>query len=205
MVYELTSKISKCRNELMGIAILEVMLWHLQESAGVRNQLLQVFTKLIYTPGFFFLSGFGLFYSLSGNSNILSFYRKRIFRLYLPYLIISTPFILYIGILKGKIIVDLLMDISTLNFWIRGNYLGVWYIAVSLVLYFIAPILYRIMFRIQDKSYLLAWLTVLGFAFFLYIPFDLPHISQGGLLVLIYFLSGCLLQHFQKRKDPLLL
>ena len=83
--------ISKYRSELMGLAILGVMCGHYMNHT-YQNNLLFSIARIIHTPGFLFLSGFGLYYSFVNNSNLGSFYLKRLKRLYLPFLLISTLF-----------------------------------------------------------------------------------------------------------------
>ncbi len=83
--------ISKYRSELMGLAILGVMCGHFMNHT-YQNNLLFSIARIIHTPGFLFLSGFGLYYSFVNNSNLGSFYLKRLKRLYFPFLLISTPF-----------------------------------------------------------------------------------------------------------------
>lgn len=201
MVEKLALMISRYRSELMGIAILEVMLWHLQESVGLRIPLLEFATKLIYTPGFFFLSGFGLFYSLSANGNVVEFYKKRMKRLYLPYLIISSPFIIYIGILKGSSPIDILLEVSSISFWIKGNYLGVWYIAVTMLLYLITPLLYHVMFKAHKSSYVLAWVTIIVFSILsLYSSYFIPPYIRAWTARAYLFPLGMLVAAYSKEK-----
>lgn len=126
----------------MGFAILGVMLGHLIQFK-IHISILSDIIKLIHTYGFIFLSGFGLFFSYNKNPNRISFYKKRLFRLYLPFVFIALPFfILYI--LMGKDSVNnLFFHLSTITFWIKGNYYAMWYIALSVFLYMLFPLIYR--------------------------------------------------------------
>lgn len=78
------SLITKYRNMLMGIGILGVMFAHCLEwgnVSGVIALIFKPFNGLVFTEGFLFLSGFGLYYSFSKNDELKGFYRKRVNRL----------------------------------------------------------------------------------------------------------------------------
>lgn len=142
------SVFSKYRTELMGIAILNVMALHaLSWTQAIEHPnmvvlALNTFGRLIFTEGFLFFSGLGIYYSLTNNSNIRDFYERRMKRLMVPYIIIASPFFLYQWV-SGKFEIDiLLLKLSSLFFWIQGND-GMWYISLSLVLYMFSPLIYK--------------------------------------------------------------
>lgn len=67
------ANISKYRSELMGYAILGVLIGHIIVFGEVHNcdfiSVATWFSSLIHTPGFLFLSGFGVFYSMNKDNN----------------------------------------------------------------------------------------------------------------------------------------
>ncbi len=74
--------ISKYRQELMGIGIVGVLLSHLVTVGGFDTnymlvKFLLLFKQLVYTQGFLFLSGFGLYFSLSKNSDFFHILREE--------------------------------------------------------------------------------------------------------------------------------
>lgn len=158
--------ISKYRSELMGYAILGVMVSHFIQYTGVNAPYILVASRLIYTQGLFFLSGFGLCCSLAKDNDVYSFYKKRIRRLVIPYLLISWPFILAMNICLDEGGVEFLSKLTTTSFWINGNYYGVWYIAVSLVLYFFTPCFYNYAFN-GKKGIVISKFLLLFVAFIL--------------------------------------
>ena len=79
--------ISKYREELMGYAIFGVLVSHLLMWLDIKIPGVNMVLRLIYTQGFLFLSGFGLYYSLSKSSEILPFYKRRVKRLYIPFVL----------------------------------------------------------------------------------------------------------------------
>ena len=92
------SVLSRFRQELMGIAILGVCLLHAFDWAGIGDSVISKaispFARIAFTEGFLFLSGFGLYYSFSKNSDLRQFYLKRVNRVLLPYMIMGLPFFL---------------------------------------------------------------------------------------------------------------
>lgn len=142
------SLFGKYRAELMGIAILNVLLlhsntWSKINSCGWAITILNVFGRLILTEGFLFLSGFGLYYSLYKNYDLRQFFTKRIQRLIIPYWLMSLPFFAT-WFITGKIGVGgLLLRLSTLQFWFNKNAEGMWYISISVLLYIFTPLIFK--------------------------------------------------------------
>lgn len=135
--------ISKFRGELMGCAIIGVFIGHIVVFGRLQYNMslgiLMWLASLIHTSGFLFLSGFGLYYSMNKDFNWLSFYKRRFIRFMLPFLIVAVPYFLIVTINKHESIWYYLRCISTIEFWVNGNYHGMWYIAISLFLYAIFP------------------------------------------------------------------
>ena len=153
------SLLSKYRSALMGLAILGVLIGHIYDLGGadktnpVYNLLYWLFT-LIHVNGFLFLSGFGIFYSLKGNSSTKVFYTKRIYRIVIPYLLLAVPYFLLFTVAKHESMGFFFRCITTAEFWVNGNFHGMWYIALSLVLYLITPPIY---YFISKNSLTMFW------------------------------------------------
>lgn len=135
--------ISKCRNLLMGYAILGVLVGHILVFGDVESSsfinVLSWLSGLVHTAGFLFLSGFGVFYSLHKKGSAWDFYKRRVERFMLPILLLALPFYILVCYVNGYGLLQYLSYISTAEFWLHGNYHGMWYIAVSLLLYVITP------------------------------------------------------------------
>ena len=144
------ANISKYRTEIMGWAILGVMLAHVKTICEfpdtLINKILGVLCYSVFTGGFLLLSGLGLYNSMHYDNNIKRFYRKRLQRLLVPYWIISIPYFIYTDMVVGENVSSFLGHVSTLSFWLHGNYSGMWYVSVSVVLYAIFPLYYRCIF-----------------------------------------------------------
>lgn len=170
---------SKYRGELMGIAILGVCLLHAFKWAGIGDSLIAhavgPLARIAFTDGFLFLSGFGLYYSFRKNGDLRKFYIKRINRVLLPYMIMGLPFFL-LGLITGDISVSaFLLKLTSLYFWFWGND-GMWYISVSLALYFIFPVVYKLLF-VQQKELIVVARTLLIIATCVFVCFALYYFA----------------------------
>lgn len=155
-----TSDISKYRQTLMGVAILGVIATHWcgfqSITSGAVYTIFYIIGKLVFTEGLLFLSGFGLYYSFFKNPSKRMFYQKRLRRLYLPFLILSLPlYSFYLFFAEDYDVTVFLEQITTVYFWIHGNYYGMWYVALSIVLYLLFPFLYRYLFNDNCKDYVI--------------------------------------------------
>ena len=143
---DIFKQIGKYRGELMGIAILGVLLCHFAISTYYIPGMFFI-AGLVYTQGFLFLSGYGLYYSFKNcNYNIQTFYKKRLLRLYIPFVIMSLPFYIPLCYKLGDGFWFVIRSITTLSFWVGDNWFSMWYIAVSLVLYLLYPLIHKLMF-----------------------------------------------------------
>lgn len=128
----------------MGIATLGVLCVH-SESVVV---LPKVISKLFSYGGigvyiFVFLSAIGLYYSLSsheGEYKKTEFYKRRIQRVFIPYLMIAATWygIKYLFIQHD--VAWFFYELSTASFWIGHH--GAWYVAMLVPVYIIFPFFY---------------------------------------------------------------
>ena len=132
-------KISKYRSELMGFAIIIVMLFHVPLSRldpffGLRRM------GNLGVDIFFFLSGIGLWYSWAKQQDWRRFYLNRALRIYPAWLIVAGYF--YISRFHGTTTasyVDLAGDIIVnWDFWLHDE-LTFWYVPATMMLYLFAP------------------------------------------------------------------
>ena len=146
-------EISCYRKELFGIAILSIIGLHYLEGVSAdfsHSYIMYIFSKIYFgsigsvgVDIFLFLSGYGIYYSLSHEQNIFSFYEKRVKRVVLPYFIFGILFWVLEDIIMLRVSVgEFLLDFSTISFWTRGNRMY-WYISLICLLYLISPFLYR--------------------------------------------------------------
>ena len=144
--------ISTYRSELMGWSILWIMMLHF-----TFNQIAPLgFIAQYGFAGvdiFLFVSGFGLFYSLDKDDNLVRFYRKRLLRLFPTYYFFG--FITNI-LLTHDDILTFLFRYSTIGFWIGREY-AEWFIPSIVLLYFLAPFIKKI---IDKKWFVLICATI---------------------------------------------
>lgn len=154
------SLISKYRQELMGIATILILVCH---SVGNNVYIPFPLNKLfaLGTCGvdiFFFLSGFGLYYSLQKKKSILQWYKKRYIRILVPYLIISIIGFVDYCINQPYDFGEYLFRLSLLSFWTDHNV--AWFLAVIIPFYAITPFLYQILFSHKHTVLVALGITV---------------------------------------------
>ena len=141
--------LSKYRSELMAVAILWIMTFHVVELK--HNQLPLVITDLygvlfhgyIGVEIFLLLSGIGLYYSMQKDRDIWHFYKKRLNRLIVPYLTISILFFGYHDLVISNNGGEFLKDLSMYSFWAEGDR-AVWFIALLIPLYLMYPLVFKV-------------------------------------------------------------
>lgn len=152
-------KISEFRTELMGIAILWVLWFHTQMK--FESDLIHLLKMLGYggVDIFFLVSGLGIYRSLEKDEDTLSFYKRRILKIfpaYLPVLIVwmilqivkempENPLGFFIG------------NVTGLALWARNVPHFNWYIQSLILFYGIAPIIKKILDRYEKKG---LWFTL---------------------------------------------
>lgn len=133
------SNISRFRGELMGIAMLFVILFHVSLP---REDYLFGLRRIgnVGVDMFLFLSGIGLWFSWSKNPSLKRFFLRRFLRVYPAWLIMACLF--YIPRFHGgdgRAWMDLIGEISfNWDFWRHGE-LNFWYIPAIMMLYLFAP------------------------------------------------------------------
>ena len=187
------------RGELMGIAILGVCIAHAFSwahlDASIASKILSPFCRIAFTEGFLFLSGLGLYYSFQKNDNIDLFYKKRINRVFIPYVIMAFPFLLYDAYSGGISLPDFILRLSALYFWFCGND-GMWYISISLALYFIFPLVYKFLFSENDIRHVAGKVTLIAigcillcFLMHVYVPNYYAKVEIGLSKVPVFFIG----------------
>ena len=140
--------LSRYRARLMGASAILIILCHAPAYVD-----LPIWLSALLSRGgwgvdvFLFLSGLGLYHSLSSISNDVNFsikpwYLKRFKRLLIPYTLSYVPLCVLRGIIRGDSLLNIIGDISTLSFWTRHS--GAWFVALIIPLYIIAPFLYSL-------------------------------------------------------------
>ena len=172
--------ISRFRGELMGLAMLFVILFHVSLSRddpfyGLRR------CGNVGVDMFLFLSGVGLWYAWSKQPSVRTFYRRRLLRILPTWFLVAGVFYTadYLGPRRfSKSIVDLIGD-ATVNwdFWLHDE-LTFWYVPAILMLYIFAPHYMRLI----SRHPLYRWLPLLMVAWCIVVQWATPiHRAVGHL------------------------
>ena len=189
----------------MGFAILWIMLFHLR----VPTDLAVIdFIRSVGYGGvdiFLFLSGFGLYYSLSRkNFNLTKYYKSRFFRIVPEYWVVIGIVFLAQMDFSARAFYLLICKATTLGYWI-GYRDESWFISCILFLYAIYPIY----FKLFKKYGIKASFHFIGAGFSLMLIYALTCIffydskNYGGFIILTYaripiFFIGAIFGHWAK-------
>lgn len=109
---------------------------------------------------FVFLSGMGLYYSYSKNSEIIAFLSRRFKRILLPYIVVGLTYwyVLDVCVLKLDFlaVVEDFFFVSFINEGVRNN----WFVLFILVMYLLFPLIYRLMYKTGHKNVMFAAILV---------------------------------------------
>lgn len=155
--------INDARTILLGIAALLVVVFHTANLDYLEIINVPILSNLIYfiqrigncgVDIFLFLSGIGLYHSLSKN-NILKFYKNRFVKIIPKYLIVLIIYSYFVVEMRyhGNIIKSLL----GLPFYLDGVRDG-WYIALIIPMYLIFPLIYKLLKKYDIYSFFIMML-----------------------------------------------
>ncbi len=149
--------VMKYREFLFGLAAVWIVFFHIRAMVGVpREGALRGFLSLgnIGVDIFMFLSAVGLSYSIEKNS-LRDFYKNRIIRLWVPFLIICVPYYMWRDSVTGITLERIhcfILDTTAINFWIKAK-VPFWYVSLATAMYIFYPLLYKIYRR--ERRYLI--------------------------------------------------
>ena len=167
--------ISESRSILMGISTIMIVFFHcfsLKFYQFIPNEFIAKlfsFIRLNSNIGvdiFLFLSAVGLYFSLSKDYNIKSFYKKRIVRIIPAFLIVAIIYYIFLNV--G--ILSLLSNTTLISFYLNGVR-DFWFFALIIPLYLVYPFLYKNINKYGIKSLLIELLIVIGLTFLIMYAF----------------------------------
>lgn len=137
-----TNDLSTYRSEIMGLACLYVIFTHNFFNWPDRLISLRRFANCgnIAVEIFLILSGIGMFYSFQRNSALGDYYKRRIVRILVPYLLIAVPFYLWRNAVGEGVFWKDILNISL--FEMGSKY--TWYPVLALLCYLIFPAVYHL-------------------------------------------------------------
>lgn len=188
---------------MMGIAILWIMFFH--SYLDVR---FFPFFDMVKNTGnagveiFMFVSGFGIYYSLSKNLPLKVYYKNRILRIlpyYLPIVLIYSLYLYAQGVWNAEIIIKNLLMI---NYWSGPGFDKIfdWYIPSIFLLYLLAPLFYHFF----KKNKVVASLSVIIFFYCLSLILMQSKYAYLELIVMrvpVFIAGFWLADYTKKNKD----
>lgn len=205
------ANISRYRGELMGAAMLFVILFHVslpREDAffGLRRM------GNIGVDIFLFLSGMGLWFSWTKHPSLRHFYLRRFLRIYPAWLLIAClyyiPDFLCLDITRHQghstNIIDLIGDITiNWDFWLHDE-LTFWYIPCIMFLYVVSPFYMRLII----KHPIYRWLPVTMIMWCILVQYVTPIHAMVGHLEIFWsripiFFIGINIAAAVKRKETM--
>lgn len=158
--------LSRQRTALMGISILLILLFHFTEDCKIYEVHYGGFVKWFKTyvgsssvDMFLFLSGLGLYYSMKKNPDVPGFYRRRLVKLVIPYLLVAVPsWCVFDLVLNHKGMWRMLQDLSFVTFFTEGVR-WFWYIGAILACYLAYPAIFALVDRCRKSVF--RWGTLL--------------------------------------------
>lgn len=205
------ANISRYRGELMGVAILFVILFHV----GLPREDTFFGLKRMGNIGvdfFLFLSGMGLWFSWTKKPSLRHYYLRRFLRIYPTWLLIAClyyiPDYLNLELIghrgQSTNILDLIGDISiNWDFWLHDE-LTFWYIPAIMLFYIVSPFYMNLI--IKHPTY--RWLPILMIMWCVIVEYVVPiHEAVGHLEIFwsrvpIFFL-GINIAAAVKRKETI--
>ena len=173
--------LSQYRGELMGLAMLWVMLFHAYEF-DFASPYLNAFKWLGFSgvDMFFLLSGLGLYGSIVRRDEpFRSYFRRRCARVLPAYWLVVGLYSLWLR-LQGRIsITTALWSLSTLHYWFHIPGAFNWYIPALLLFYALAPLWVKVLRRCRYRG--LVTLLTFPLAYGIYrlsIPVGLNYMSD---------------------------
>ena len=159
-------KITEIRTYLMGMAILWIMLFHTDKIFSFPLPIMLLQQSGNYGVDiFFFVSAYGLYYSMKKKIILKDWFIRRIKRIYPTFLLVTCLTGLLLGWSLWKYVQEGLFLgflIPPLNFEEKWNVLF-WYIPAQMIFYLLFPLLYKHIYIVK-KYYL--FIFVLTFVIF---------------------------------------
>lgn len=130
--------LSKYRTELMGIVCLWVMLHHNFFDWPPSLSVLHDFSAYgsLAVDIFLLLSGIGLYFAYEKRPPLLQYYRKRLSRVLVPYLLLTAPYWLWLDVCVGS--GSFWQDLFQVSFPLRRE-ITTWYVPTITAFYLVYP------------------------------------------------------------------
>lgn len=150
--------LSKYRGVLMGLAIISILFFHYTDDCRIYQHdftgLIEIFNRYISSSSvdaFLFLSGFGLYYAFKKNNNLASFYKRRMTKILIPYILVAVPAWFWRDFIYNNAgVKTYIKDVLFVSFF-NKNVTWFWYILMIVICYLIFPYVFEIVETAKDK------------------------------------------------------
>lgn len=136
------------RNEVFGFAAIWIVLFHVYGTVRIGSFPGSYLAANLLVMGnsgvdiFLMLSAIGLYAAMEKNRPLSVFYRNRVIRVVIPYLLVAVPYFAWYDLLWARDgLWQFVANVSSLNFWLRDDF-PVWYVSYIMVMYAVYPLLY---------------------------------------------------------------
>ncbi len=161
--------LAKYRGAIMGLAALWILFfheWQIMITVPGKAAEIELYIKRVGFCGvdiFLFLSGIGLVFAI-GKGSILSFYYRRLKRVYLPFFIVG-----FIRFITEKVDAGIFWkNVLCINFYQTNMYSFLWFVPAILTLYLLFPLYYKVYDKAADKTLFTGAMFVLWLAIALF-------------------------------------
>ena len=186
--------LSKYRSELMGIACLWIMLYHNRVNWPDALEPVRRFVDYVNlgVEIFLLLSGISMYFSWQKQPPLREFYRRRLVRLAVPYVLLALPYWVWRDVYEG--IGDFWLNLTQLSLPLQGI-IPTWYIPAAAVLYLCYPLIVRWIFagNCRLRTSVLCSILVAGCAGLHYSGSTIYQNCEIALTRSVIFVSGCCL------------
>ena len=143
--------IRRYRSELMGIAMLWVMLFHCFW-VSIDQPLLKAFKEIGFcgVDIFIVMSGMGQYVSLAKSGRLKDYYFRRLLRILPAYWLVVGVYGLVLRLLQRTSLTMVALNLSTLQYWLGTEGGFNWYVPALLVFYLLAPFYVRLLRRCRS-------------------------------------------------------
>lgn len=189
--------ISRYRTEIMGFMCILIVLFHYKNNM-IHPPALSAVDRLfefgnVGVDVFLFVSGIGLYFSFQKSKHLLTFYKKRLIRIILPYVLLCVPYYIWLNLATERDL--LLLDITQISLPLKGM-ISTWYLPAITVFYLLFPLIYKLQQQKSDTRRVLVtaiacicWTAVL--IVMSKVSSEIYHNCEIALTRLIIFMVGC--------------
>ncbi len=151
------SLFSKKRGILMGFATFWIVAFHGTELYS--DVSIPIITSILKRGNigveiFLIVSAIGLYFSMDQSTRIKNFYWKRIQRVLIPYLILSSWYWIWRAIVHGEYIISFFKNYFFISF-ITDGVTTSWYIFLILCLYFVFPLIFKVLKKEKNLIFII--------------------------------------------------